>query len=106
MVLPVRVLRHFIAVTSVVDIPMNDEEIFHLALEKLPSERAAFLDQACGGDAARRDRVEALLEAHLHPVMFMKPGVSREELPPILLSPPGTIIGRYKLLEPIGEGGY
>src|SRR4029077_7520794 len=26
--------------------------------------------------------------------------------PPILLLPPGTMIGRYKLLEPIGEGGY
>jgi WD40 repeat protein len=44
---------------------MNDETIFATALEKAtPSERSAYLDEACAGDAALRQRVEALLKAH------------------------------------------
>jgi WD40 repeat protein len=44
---------------------MNDETIFTTALEKAtPSERSAYLDVACAGDAALRQRVEALLKAH------------------------------------------
>ena len=33
---------------------MNDETLFHLALEKHPEERPAFLEQACAGDAELR----------------------------------------------------
>jgi WD40 repeat protein len=43
---------------------MNEETLFHLALEKRPGERAAFLDEACAGDAALRRRLEELLRAH------------------------------------------
>jgi len=43
---------------------MNEENLFHLAREKPPGERAAFLDEACAGDAALRQRVEVLLRAH------------------------------------------
>ena len=43
---------------------MNDESLFAAALEKPSSaERSAFLDEACAGDAALRQRVEALLHA-------------------------------------------
>src|SRR5262245_47906815 len=40
---------------------MTEREIFLAALDKDPAERAAFLDEACGGDAALRRGVEALL---------------------------------------------
>jgi WD40 repeat protein len=44
---------------------MTEETIFATALEKSsPAERAAYLDEACAGDAALRQQVEALLEAH------------------------------------------
>jgi hypothetical protein len=43
---------------------MNEQEIFLAALDKDPSERAAFLDEACGGDAALRRGVETLLRLH------------------------------------------
>ena len=37
------------------------EELYHAAVEREESRRAAFLEQACGGDEALRQRVEALL---------------------------------------------
>jgi serine/threonine protein kinase len=44
---------------------MTEETLFALALEKqTPTERSAFLEEACGGDAALRQRVEALLNTH------------------------------------------
>jgi hypothetical protein len=43
---------------------MNDESIFAEAINKAPgAERRAFLDEACDGDEALRQRVERLLEA-------------------------------------------
>jgi serine/threonine protein kinase len=44
---------------------MTEETIFVAALQKSsPAERAAYLDEACAGDAALRQQVEALLAAH------------------------------------------
>ncbi len=50
---------------------MNDETLFHLALQKPAGERASFLREACGGDATRRERMETLLAAHEHPGDFL-----------------------------------
>ena len=57
------------------------ESIFFTALEKkTATERAAYLDEACGADAALRLRVEELLEAHPLAVDFLaKPAVDRDE---------------------------
>src|SRR5262245_24398883 len=70
--------------------------------------RASFLDHACGGDASLRERVEALLAAHDSANSFLQlPEESDASTVGFLrLSEgPGTKIGRYKLLEEIGEGG-
>jgi tetratricopeptide (TPR) repeat protein/serine/threonine protein kinase len=65
-----------------------------------------FLEQACGPDAALRTRVEELLRAHREAGAFLggpeKQGATCDQ--PIA-ERPGTVIGPYKLLEPIGEGG-
>src|SRR5262245_33791844 len=65
-----------------------------------------FLDQACGADAALRRRVEELLQANRDAGGFLG-GI--ETLEATLDEPPaasrGTVIGPYKLLEQIGEGG-
>jgi hypothetical protein len=50
---------------------MNEETLFYLALEKPPSERDAFLQGACAGDAALRDRINAMLGAHKPPRDFL-----------------------------------
>src|SRR5262245_30554699 len=45
--------------------PMSERTIFMAAVEKsMPEQRAAFLDEACAGDAALRERIEALLRSH------------------------------------------
>ena len=43
---------------------MTEREIFLAALDLPEADRAAYLDQACGGDAALRSRVDALLRSH------------------------------------------
>jgi serine/threonine protein kinase/tetratricopeptide (TPR) repeat protein len=87
---------------------MNEEAIFAAALEASSShDRAAFLDQTCRGDAALRGRIEALLHAHDHPDSFLE--APEANLLATVDEPvserPGTVIGPYKLLEQIGEGG-
>ena len=85
--------------------------IFSDALERPPADRPAFLEAACGSDADLRASVEALLVAHAEAGSFLNPGsdptalrdTTRNGNP--VAEGPGTIIGPYKLLERIGEGG-
>jgi eukaryotic-like serine/threonine-protein kinase len=82
-----------------------EQSLFAEALLRTsPAERAAYLDHACGADAALRGRVEALLRAAEHAGDFLEQppdGLRDVEL----AEKPGDRIGRYKLLEQIGEGG-
>jgi serine/threonine protein kinase/tetratricopeptide (TPR) repeat protein len=87
---------------------MNEEEIFHQALARaVPEERSAYLEHACAGNPALRASVEALLRANVGASGFMEgpacgPVVTVDQ--PIT-ERPGTVIGPYKLMEQIGEGG-
>ncbi len=97
---------------------MNDhasslaERLFDAALQ-IPQddERAAFLDQVCRDDSALRDQLDALLSAHFTAEGFLAElkGGDRS-LEPAAARPrpeaPSALIGRYKLLEKIGEGGF
>ena len=87
---------------------MNEETIFHLAVEKPPGERAALLDEACRADAELRERVERLLAEHERQESFIldtpPAGLDATVHHPIS-ERPGTVIGPYKLLQQIGEGG-
>jgi len=72
-----------------------------------PARRAAYLAQACGADADLRANVEAMLRDATGAEEYFGPAEASR--PPVAPSPPlegpGTWIGRYKLLERIGEGG-
>ena len=82
----------------------HDDEIFAAALELPPAERSAFLLQTCSGDETLRHRVEALLRGHGQAGDFLKePAVPRDET--VRREIPAEMIGRYKLLGKIGEGG-
>jgi serine/threonine protein kinase len=87
---------------------MNPESLFHLALEKAAGERGAFLDAACAGDDQLRLRLEVLLHAHDHPDGFLEAPAANlvATVDEPISERPGTVIGPYKLLEQIGEGGF
>lgn len=66
----------------------------------------AFLDQACGSDAALRAEVEELLRSEEVSGGFLadpKREMAAVHVP--LAEQEGDCIGRYKLLQKIGEGG-
>ena len=68
--------------------------------------RRAFLDQACGNDAALRAQVEELLRSQEMAGGFLadpKRATIQETVP--AMEQEGDRIGRYKLLQKIGEGG-
>src|SRR5690348_14546198 len=98
---------------------MKEEELFQQALERPADERAAFLRAACGDDESLRLRVEAILKAHEHPGSFLqspaipmsgREGPAEERASRTELwrtgERPDSVIGCYKLLEQIGEGGF
>jgi serine/threonine protein kinase/tetratricopeptide (TPR) repeat protein len=88
---------------------MSERSIFVAALEKDdPAERAAYLDQACAGDPALRQRLERLLLAHQPADSFLEAPAAElgaTAAAPPLTEGPETRIGAYKLLQQIGEGG-
>ena len=88
----------------------REEAIFEQALGLGSAEsREDFLRQACGGDAALLERLQGLLRAHDRAGRFLehaRPGAAGEgALLASVTERPGDRIGRYKLLQQIGEGG-
>ena len=96
------------------------KEVLYAALERIPAQRAAFLDDACQGDQALRGEVEALLVAHEQAEesedFLNQPAlqVAARELAGQSLSgaqtqplanPAPRRIGPFRLLEPLGRGG-
>src|SRR5436190_6609884 len=102
---------------------MDDEvSVFEEALGiPSPQARATFLDRTCAGNSALRREVESLLAAHEAagaflnappaelatdtPEMSDAPDARSDETRSELNERPGMMVGRYKLLEQIGEGG-
>jgi len=91
-------------------------EIYDAVAPMAPGERAAYLDRACAGDVSLRERVEALLRQEAEADAFFATADLQAPLAQaardgdtLVVGPneqPGTMIGHYKLLEQIGEGGF
>jgi WD40 repeat protein/serine/threonine protein kinase len=80
--------------------------IFAQALEKkLTAERESFLAEVCKDQPELRQEVESLLRAHEHAGDFLEQ-TAPMPAPEFVMESIGTRIGRYKLLERIGEGGF
>jgi serine/threonine protein kinase/tetratricopeptide (TPR) repeat protein len=96
---------------------MNERSLFMAALPiEDAAERSAYLDRACAGEPALRQRVEALLAAIEQAGSFLQQPAGDPRATSDVLRPgpssdgdpakgPGSSIGPYKLLDQIGEGG-
>src|SRR5262249_8440961 len=90
--------------------PKSIDRIFWDAAQiATAGERLAYLDRACAEDGQLRRRVEQLLQARSKVESFLESPVP-SLVATIAERPtgdgPGTVLGPYKLLEQIGEGGF
>jgi hypothetical protein len=87
-------------------------ELFLNALDiASPAERQAYIEKACGTNAALRKAVDGLLQAHESAGSILEPAKgAASSLETLDMEPPGegagATIGNYKLLQLIGEGGF
>ncbi len=89
--------------------PNREFEIFTGVLNIPANGRDAFLDKACGTDEKLRQKVQALLRAHERTGAFLEKSPVGETVlkaqAVVVGEQAGDIIGKYKLLQQIGEGG-
>ncbi|MDG2388997.1 MAG: serine/threonine protein kinase, partial [Planctomycetaceae bacterium] len=86
----------------------NEEVIFNTA-RKIDSveARQEYLEQVCAGDASLRERVDHLLQSQADESQFLEaPALEPTQAWAPIHEQPGERIGRYKLLQRIGEGGF
>jgi eukaryotic-like serine/threonine-protein kinase len=85
---------------------MKVAPIFEAALEREPSLRPAFIDEACGDDHALRQEVDSLL-AGTTPVILDQPmpAIAAALLEPGVMLADGAHLGPYRIQSLIGEGG-
>jgi eukaryotic-like serine/threonine-protein kinase len=87
------------------------EAVFHAAMDLAsPEERERYLNDACANEPELRREVDALLKSAEAADAVFQAGreacrVSEATPAVVLTEKPGDCIGRYKLLEHIGEGG-
>jgi serine/threonine protein kinase/tetratricopeptide (TPR) repeat protein len=88
---------------------MQEQAIFIEALETEGlAEREAFVERACAGDPILRRRIERLLQRHGQTDRFLDSpalGLLAVAEEPIREGP-AAVIDAYRLLEPLGEGGF
>jgi serine/threonine protein kinase len=82
------------------------KELFLAALEITPTDRPDWLRRECA-DGGLRERLEQMLAAHDAPNSLLD-APPQSQIPTVddpITERPGTVIGPYRLMEQIGEGG-
>jgi tetratricopeptide (TPR) repeat protein len=97
---------------------LGEDAIFNVARRiAAPQARGPYLQEACGDDSALRQRIEALLAVYDQEQSFLQSPAAEAILPTLDAAAARTIIsqefhatagviGPYRLLEQIGEGGF
>jgi serine/threonine protein kinase/tetratricopeptide (TPR) repeat protein len=88
--------------------PLDEEAIFQLARKiESPEVREGYLEQVCGDNPPLRARVQALLGVQEQEKDFLRAPAAEivVTVDDPITERPGTVIGAYKLMEQIGEGG-
>ena len=82
-------------------------EIYDSVLEQMPADRAGFLATACGDDAELRREVESLLAQEQTPVVVdrLVGAVAASVLAGTAQLTTGSVIGPYRVVSMLGEGG-
>jgi serine/threonine protein kinase len=85
------------------------EEVLQATLDRAPAERAAFLEQACAGDAELQTEASSLVSAYDAAEDFIEePAIAQDALVILgdhSLNNIGLEIGPYKIVERLGSGG-
>jgi len=85
------------------------KEMFRIAIEQEPQQRAAYLDQACADDSELREEIESLLASHDHAETFIETPAFADSVKAITETDveqiEGRRIGSYQLMREIGRGG-
>jgi WD40 repeat protein/serine/threonine protein kinase len=90
-------------------LPTPDEESIFQAARRIapPEDRRRYVEQACGDNRELRARIDALLRVHDQEQSFLEPPTEgfAAASADLIREGPGTRIGPYQLVEPLGEGG-
>ena len=81
------------------------KDVFLAALERPPADRAAFLAEACGDDAALRREAESLLEFHEEDEDVDEGDRPASDSVRAAFTPGEVLAGRYQMIARIGRGG-
>ena len=90
--------------TKQIETPQDAEAIFQRACQLKGEAQAKYLDDACGGDAELRGEIRSMIEAQRQQGEFLSEPTSG--IPSDLGISEGMMLGPYKLLQKIGEGGF